>query len=288
MSVVKITKKILSILLCASIFLMPLFSVSLPACSQEIQNITYDFSDEAQAEFDAHRFKTVQPSDSALTPQTQKTKSKKVKKSSVSKEDAKPKNDNISIPNSLEPSLLRGAIVYVPEGTSFQAVLQSTISSESLVKNDIIAAVLYEDWIYNGVLLAPQGSILYGKAIETKKSGSAYANGSLSITFHEILTPKGEKITLVSNIVTVSVENKRPLKIAANILGGAVMGVAAGALYTLLSGGDVVTGIAVGGGIGAAGGTVNAIAHKGEEVEIPSGTGINIRLIKPMNAAPYG
>lgn len=294
-------KKILS-----TIFAILIFSIqTLPALATDT---VYDFSDEAQAKFDA------QSSVEYSTPvnehtQLEKEKKKKVKKRKQKRSKTIEENrteeiiqedinqitpthlpvfqPEIKTSGDLSESTLKGNIVYIPAGASFKGVLQSSISSASLAGNDTIAAVLYSDWYYNNTLIAPQGSILYGTAIEVKKAGFAYGNGSLAITFKEILTPKGDSIKLESNVVTVAVESQRAKKIAANVIGGAVMGLVSGVLYALISGGDVVNGIAIGSGVGAGGGTIRAVANKGEEVEVPAGTSIDIRLTKPMNVTPY-
>lgn len=185
-------------------------------------------------------------------------------------------------------STLKGGVVYIFQGAVFQAVLQSPISSESIAKDDTIASVLSADWVYNGVLIAPEGSIVYGKALDAKKSGNFYKNGEISIVFNELLTPTGEKLVLESNVVTVRVDSKRAKKITANVTAGIVTGVAVGAVACLMGAGpSIIEAVAVGAGIGALGGIVGAATHKGEAVEIPAGTGINVRLTKPMQAVPY-
>ena len=290
--------KILSIILIALVFLMPL----LPACSVENN---YDFSDEAQAKFDAQ----TNVEQSAPVVEHTKVEKQKKKKRKTRKEKREEKKQQEALENQLlennpipetsifEPELqtnqnlsepvLKGNIVYIPAGATFKGVLQSSISSASLMKDDTIAAVLYSDWYYKNILIAPQGSILYGKAVDSQKAGFAYGNGRISITFNEILTPKGESIKLESNVVTIAVESQRAKKIAMNVVGGAVMGLVSGVLYALITGGDVVNGMAIGSGVGAGGGALRAAANKGEEVEIPAGTSIDVRLIKPMNATPY-
>ena len=287
-------KKLFSIILVLAFFSMPIIPVY---CTE----IIYDFSDEAQAKFDAQA--NIQQS----TPITEHTKIEKEKKKVKKRKQKKAKTEEvieeeinqinpttipvfqpeIKISDDLSTNTLKGNIVYIPAGASFKGVLQSSISSASLDRNDTIAAVLYSDWYYNNILIAPQGSILYGKALESKQAGFAYGNGSLSITFNEILTPKGDSIKLESNIVTIAVESQRAKKIATNVVGGAVMGLVSGVLYALITGGDIVNGMAIGSGVGAGGGVIRAAANKGEDVEVPAGTSIDIRLIKPMNATPY-
>ena len=243
----------------------------------------YDFSDEAQAEFErkeAIEKARLQNEDAKAIkkdPQLQKAKKKEVHTQTYQQQD---------IYNPL-PKTIHGTVVIVPKGESFEAILQSSISSESLSNDDTIAATLSSDWYYNGVLVAPQGSVLYGRATDIKKAGYAYANGQLAMTFDEILTPTGDRIRLTSNKVFIEVKDKRALKIAGNVAIGAISGLVTGVLYSLISGGDVAGGLAIGSAVGAAGGVVSAVAHKGENAEVPAGTVIIVRLVEPVEVVPY-
>lgn len=268
----------------------------------------YDFSDEAQAKFDSQEYIIINNTPDGLSVETQKKEKKKRRK----KENIE-KTDNVStsvdMNNSqvqgiqqqetlpdfsvqdksvFEPQnkILKGQVVYITAGAGFVAVLQSSISSASLSKGDTIAAVLQDDWYHNGILIAPQGSIVYGSAVNAEKAGGGYGNGSLSITFNELLTPKGDKLMLTSNVVEVVVAGKRWWKVAANVVGGALIG--AVLLSSIGSRDDrISTGTIIGAGVGGAIGAARAASVKGEEVEIPAGTAINVRLTQPMNATPY-
>lgn len=244
----------------------------------------YDFSDEAQEKFDKQEldYRKNLPSNVEIIEHTDRMQSDK--KSKKKKEPVVYEQEEVK---SLPVITLNGKVVIVPAGEGFTAVLQSSISSTSIVENDTIAAVLNDDWYYNGTLIAPMGSVLYGKATDVKKAGYAYGNGRLALYFDEILTPKGEKIKLVSNKVFINVENKRPLKIAANVAVGAISGLLAGLMYTAFTGGDIGRAIAVGSAVGGAGGVVSAATQKGEDAEVPAGTILNIRLTKSMEAVPY-
>lgn len=254
-----------------------MFSMQLPVLANDT---FYDFSDEAQEQFNAQNITPI--------PQTP-TKETPAKKRNKKTENQNTKTDKITkVPPLQQNTPLKGGLVYIAEGASFQAVLQSSISSESIAKNDTIASVLSADWVHNGVLVAPQGSIVYGKALEAEKTGAFYKNGEISIVFNELMTPTGDKLVLESNVVTVRVDGGRAKKIAANVVAGVALGALSGILMGGLGdGGDWKRGLIIGAGIGAAGGVVNAATRKGEAVEIPAGTGINVRLTKPMHAVPY-
>ena len=133
----------------------------------------YDFSDEAQQQYDAQKEAQAPPpvSNSDLI---NKPKSKK-QKNFISTES---KSINQSISTYIAPAKgLKGGIVILPSGTIFDASLQSTVDSASLEKDDKITATLDSDFVCKGLLVAPAGSVLYGKAIHV--SHPTYASGNV-------------------------------------------------------------------------------------------------------------
>lgn len=243
----------------------------------------YDFSDEAQEEFD--RQESLRKEEIRQETSTEIKSGPQLKK--VKKKEQQVKT--YEQPQAVEPPnrVVKGSVILIPKGEQFEAMLQSSISSESLAENDTIAAVLSKDWVYNGKLIAPVGSVLYGRSTDVKKAGYLYANGKMAVTFDEVMTPSGERIRLTSNKVYIEVKGNRALKVAANVAIGAVSGVAMAAVYTLLSGGNVAHGIAIGAAVGATGGLVNAGFQRGENAEIKAGTVIIVRLVEPTEVVPY-
>lgn len=282
-------KTIICLFLSASILLMPTVYAS---------ETIYDFSDEAQAKFEQEQI--IQQEQLQQEEKKSKRKSRKEKKIEATeikvgpKVEASKKNPSKSVKiDQQEPiyasinKTITGNVVYIPEGEYFTVVLQSTINSASISNNDIIAASLDEDWFYNGKLIAPRGSVVYGKALDTNKASLFYGNGEMSIMFDTILLPNGEQLRLSSNVVTVKVKGNRVVKSAVRVVGGAILGIATGVLYALISGGNVSRGVIYGAASGGTGGLISAAVQKGEDVEIPEGTAINIRLTKPMSAVLY-
>lgn len=259
-------KHLIATLICASILLMP---------TSVLAETFYDFSDEAQARFE--QIEQRQPKEIKTEPQVQKAK----------KSRQQTKLEELDNQIIAPAKVIQGNLTYIEEGTSFDVVLQSSISSGSLARNDTIAASLEEDWTYQNQLIAPKGSVVYGRALDSNKAGFFYANGNMTITFDTIMLPTGEQLPLTANIVTIKTNGNRVVKSGIQVLTGALAGVATGVLYALISGGNVTRGLAVGAGVGATGGLVRAGMSRGEESEIPAGTRINVRLTKPMNANPY-
>lgn len=266
-------KTFISLLLCLSILLAP---------SMVLADTIYDFSDEAQEKFNQSERVLKARTEIKTEPQVEQAK-KRTKKTKIESVNSVQTNI-VSTPT----KTIKGGVVRVSEGQSFDVALQSSISSGSLANSDAIASTLVDDWIYNQQLIAPRGSVVYGRALDTKKAGMFFADGTMSITFDSILLPNGEQLPLTANVVKIKTKaTKRVARSTIRVVSGALVGVATGVLYALASGGDVTRGLAVGASMGAAGGLVSAATARGENVEIPAGTIINVRLTKPMNANVY-
>ena len=175
-------KKILSLFICFQI-------ITLPAIA------SYDFSDEAQAEFDRKKFQPVQsaPVDNDFTKKRNHNEDRTNYTPPIILEEV--------INNTYEPQPkpLLGNVVYIPAGTTFHVTFDSGINSGSLEKDDRLTATLSENLVYNGILIAPAGSLVYGTATDAQNAGYAYGSGAVEFNFNEILTPNG-------NIIQISTE----------------------------------------------------------------------------------
>ena len=220
----------------------------------------YDFSDEAQARFDNRT--------SAITPQAPVT---------LPKEPViQPERQNV----------LKGSVVRIDAGQQFNAVLSSTISSDSITNNDKISALLESDWVVNGTLIAPAGSIVSGSVVDSRAATFAMGDGKIGLNFNQIMTPDGKVIQLTTNEVYIVGDSPRAKRIAGRVAGGALGGLLLGALF-LLGGADPTGALVSGAAIGGAFGAASAVAQKGEEVYVPEGTVLQIMLAEPMTAQPY-
>ena len=227
---------------------------------QQEEDIIYDFSDEAQEEFDRKNL--------ILPPQQ-----------------IKPVQKEFTFPE-ITQTPLNGGVVYIEAGTQFYAMLNSSISSESISNNDNVSAQLISDWIVNGTVIAPEGSILSGNAVDSNKASFAMRNGKIGINFNRLMTPDGRIIPLSTNKVYIVGDSSGPAKITKRVLGGILSGVAIAAV-SMIFGADpknaLIRGAAIGGTVGA----VSAVASKGEEIMVPEGTSLQIMLSEPMTVQPY-
>lgn len=269
-------KIFISLSICVSMLMAP---------SIVLADTVYDFSDEAQARFEQSEQVLKGRTEIKTEPQVEQSKKRTQKTKIDSVQTNVPTQTNIVTPSQ---KIIQGGVVCIKEGQSFDVALQSSISSGSLGNRDTIASTLIDDWVYNQKLIAPRGSVVYGRALDTKKAGMFFADGTMSITFDSILLPNGEQLPLTANVVKIKTKaTNRVVKSTIRVVSGALVGVATGLLYALAFNGDMSRGAVVGASLGAAGGLVSAATSRGENVEIPAGTVINVRLTKPMNANVY-
>lgn len=264
----------------------------------DAQNINYDFSDEAQARFDNmnNRMPENQPvtlnQNPAYEQPIELDNPKVVKLPQIgSPYQNQPYNAPVysqrqNNNNQTPTNVLTGSVIYIEDGATFTAMLLSDISSSSLVNNDLISAELDADWIYNGNLIAPAGSVLNGRAIDTKQAGFAMENGQIGLLFDEIMTPDGNIIPLKTNKVYITGNSTRALNITKRIAGGAATGLLLSAISMLL-GADPTSAIIAGTSIGAGAGAISAISTKGEEINLIEGSQLQIMLVEPLTVQLY-
>lgn len=188
--------------------------------------------------------------------------------------------------NQIPNNVLTGSVIYVQDGTTFTAALLSDISSDSLTNNDRISAELDQDWIYNGQLIAPSGSILSGNAIDTRAASFAMKNGQIGLLFDEIMTPDGNVIPLKTNKVYIVGNSSRALNVTKRIAGGAATGLLLSAVSMLL-GADPTHAIISGVAIGAGAGAISTISTRGEEIRLIEGSQLQIMLTEPLTVQLY-
>jgi len=191
-------------------------------------------------------------------------------------------------------STLRGSVITVPAGQIFQAVVTTPLSSETLTLGQNVTLALGSDFYYNNNLIAPAGSTITGSVVEVSKAKRASMNGKLLIRFTQIVTPYGIQIPISAVIKTtdgtgvllggtkMDVTKEYTKDLAVGSAAGAVSGVVFGAL----AGGDIGRGAALGTAVGAGGGLVKSIWDKGNDVEIPASSQIELTLTQPITVNP--
>lgn len=272
-------KKFLATLICFQMLALPAMAV-------------YDFSDEAQAEFDKNKGVQVNKESTPIKNNFSRSKQKREQLHDVNTNDDNDRRHYEPSPllyeqpqQTQQNRTLYGSVVTIPAGTSFSVTFDSGINSGSLEQNDRLATRLTNDLIYNGKLIATAGSLVYGSARYAKNAGYAYGGAEIEINFDEIMLSDGTLLKISTENIYMKTDSERAKKMTRDVVVGALGSMLIGAAFTALGGGDNWgKNMLVYGGIGAVGGGVRGAFQRGKEVDIPNGTTIQIRLTQPLRA----
>ena len=272
-------KKFLATLICFQMLALPAMAV-------------YDFSDEAQAEFDKNKGVQVNKESTPIKNNFSRSKQKREQLQDVNTNGDNDRRHYEPSPllyeqpqQTQQNRTLYGSVVTIPAGTSFSVTFDSGINSGSLEQNDRLATRLTNDLIYNGKLIAPAGSLVYGSARYAKNAGYAYGGAEIEINFDEIMLSDGTLLKISTENIYMKTDSERAKKMTRDVVVGALGSMLIGAAFTALGGGDNWgKNMLVYGGIGAVGGGVRGAFQRGKEVDIPNGTTIQIRLTQPLSA----
>ena len=197
-------------------------------------------------------------------------------------------------PMHAQANTLRGSVVTVPAGQTFNAMVTTPISSSTMFRGQNVSIALATNFYYNGMLIAPAGSTVNGMVIDASKAKHGSMNGRVSIRFTGIVTPTGLQIPISAVIKTndnsgvlvggtamdVTKEYGKDLAVGAGA--GAVTGV----VMSAMGGGNIGKTAALGTAVGAGGGLVKSLWDKGNDVEIPANSQIELFLTQPITVVP--
>ena len=182
-----------------------------------------------------------------------------------------------------QDTTLRGAVAQLASGTTLHVYLQSAINTASANKGDQVIAVLMKDITYNGAVVFPPGSLIYGTLTKAVHASYGSRNGKVAIDFTQLVTPDNKSYKISTEKIDFSVTNDGKLKsVATNAAVGAVVGALTGLLYAALAGKDIGTAAAIGAGVGAGGAVIGSTVERGVDAEIPSFSEMDLTLTKPL------
>ena len=192
-------------------------------------------------------------------------------------------SNNYNYNNSQSANMLKGYVAQVDKGTKIQAYLQGAINTSSAAIGDQVVAVLTQDLSYNGNVIAPQGSLVYGTLSYARHATYGSRNGRVIINFNQLVTPDSKTYNISTEEVDFTVSNDGKVKsVASNAVVGAVVGGLAGLLIGAMTG-NVGASAAIGAGVGAGGALIGGAAERGVDAEIPSFTELEITITKPFS-----
>jgi serine/threonine protein kinase len=165
--------------------------------------------------------------------------------------------------------------ITIPEGTSLSAQLEDSLSSETAEAGEAFVAHTTKPISIEGHEALAAGARIEGHVAHAESAGKVSGTGEITLEFDRIVTPDGFELALAVEPLHRVARTTRK-RDAAKVGGAAGIGALVGGLI----GGK--KGAVVGGAVGAGAGTGAVLATKGEEVVLPEGTELTIRLEEPV------
>ena len=202
------------------------------------------------------------------------------------------------------------------KGDTLNVFIQDEISTKDAMSGQDIIAVLSNDWIVNGKVVAESGSVVYGNVVNSKSAEGWSKDAKLQMDFKRIETPNGEIYNITAEKIDIEVEKEKSgwAKAAAIGVGVLAIGALIGASIAYGASGSKTTttttttsntttssttttksdnagkNSAIGAGIGAAiaagCGLYVTAQTKGDDITIPSGTNIDLVLTEHVTKQP--
>lgn len=234
----------------------------------------YDFSDEAQARFDAEMKNNFVGNNSQIYNKRDYYRVENVSKSQQKQNSEIIKQGSVSL-NQTNP--VQGNVL--PSGITLLVLLQSDISTSSLGAQDRLSAILRDD-VKIGDVTIPSGSLVYGSATQTEKAGGAYKDGTLTIKFDKILTLDGAEYSFSSKPIVFKNTNSgmsRTAKVSGRVVAATLAGIALAALTGAISSTDNWgSTLAIGAATGAVSGGLSLVGANGEDIEVKQGAVLTV------------
>jgi hypothetical protein len=177
-------------------------------------------------------------------------------------------------PTPAPPPVPKIVEVEVPSGTVLELELLTPIDSAVNRKGDELQAKTLSALFVDGTEILGAGAYVEGRVTEATASGRVKGRARLAFTFDRLRTSTGI-VKIHTSFVEKEAESGK--KKDAAVIGGAA---GVGAIVGGIIGGK--KGAAIGATVGGAGGTGVVLTTKGEEIRLPAGSQINVRLDQPV------
>jgi S-layer homology domain len=199
------------------------------------------------------------------------------------------------------PYHLQGALATVAAGTDLRAHLATSLDSATSRVGDPVTATVYEPIYVNGQVALPSGSRFTGTVsyVRSAKHFRAGQYGKIAVKFVFVETPDGRRFPINGSIddrkakmaggTPIGRVGKELAATGIGAGGGALTGTAVGAVAGLIDhnmGGSILAGALIGTTIGGTTGAIVGVVCKGQDISIPVGTTLPIKLEDPLTITP--
>jgi hypothetical protein len=149
----------------------------------------------------------------------------------------------------------------LPAGTTLMLKTKDPVSTASHKKGTKFTTMLENDLVADGKVLVPKGTVVYGTVVSSR-GGKVVGGASLVVTFTE-MSINNQPIGIVTDEAGAETA---PGGTAKKVGAGALVGAAAG---------DAGAGAAVGGALAL-------MTAKGNHLQVPAGTVVQVKLTQPV------
>ena len=166
--------------------------------------------------------------------------------------------------------------VTIPAGTVLRVTLSTPVASDTSHVEDAVRGTLQNPVSIDDVTALPAGTAVLGHVTSAERSGKVKGLASVGLRFNSVDLPgDGGRESIQTGTITreaASTRKKDAAKIGIGAGAGAVIGGIIG------GGGGAAKGAAIGGGAG----TGAVLATRGEEVRLPAGMALSVKLTAPL------
>jgi len=172
---------------------------------------------------------------------------------------------------------------FLPVGTSLNVRLNQSLGTTSSHEGDQFTATVVDPVIaQNGATAVPTGATVYGHVTGLHNSTIPGDRSLIRLDFDH-LNFNGRDYPFNASVASVDVQKASTSSSSSSTTRGAVTGAAAGAVLGAIISGGELSKILGGGLLGAAAGTVISLGQGGTESVIPAGSTMTIRATEGVN-----
>jgi len=164
----------------------------------------------------------------------------------------------------------------LPAGTRLQIVLDTGVGSDTSRVEEAVQGHLSSPVVVHGDTVLAQGTRVGGVVTSAERSGKVKGRAHIAVRF-DTITPRGDDDryrirTAAVQRTAASTKKKDAVKVGGGAAGGAIIGAIVGGKK----------GAAIGTAVGGGAGTAAVLSTRGDEVHLPKGSALTLRLSEPV------
>jgi len=164
----------------------------------------------------------------------------------------------------------------LPAGTRLQIVLDTGVGSDTSRVEEAVQGHLASPVVVHGDTVLAQGTRVGGVVTSAERSGKVKGRAHIAVRF-DTLTPRGDDDryrirTAAVQRTAAATKKKDAMKVGGGAAGGAIIGAIVGGKK----------GAAIGTAVGGGAGTAAVLSTRGDEVHLPKGSALTLRLSEPV------